>query len=205
MDTPRPQSLIRRMPRITCLVLGAAIAVALIPKAQTCLIYDRAAILSGQFWRLFTGHWVHFSTAHLVGDGLAIGIVGWIIESKRLPHFGWLCLTAPWFISAALLCFEPQLHYYGGLSAMAVCLIVYACLSGLQERGAWRWMCLAALVVLAAKLIMELATGRMLLASAVDPSITVCTPAHLAGMLFAAMYYSLNRSTSIARQPASTM
>ena len=85
---------------------------------------------------MYTGHWVHFSAAHLVYDLLALGIVSWMIEVKQLPGFGWLCLLAPWLISGGLLLVEPQVTFYGGLSALAVTALVYLALHGLHEVGA---------------------------------------------------------------------
>ena len=101
---------------------------------------------------MFTGHWVHFSTSHLVYDLLALGIAGWIIEARGLPHFGWLCLLAPWLISAVLLLFEPQMKLFGGLSALATTAIVYLALFGLHDAAPWRWVCLAALLGIAGKI-----------------------------------------------------
>src|SRR5580698_8778088 len=91
----KSKSLTLRMPIMTMLAVGAAFVVAAVPEWSEWLVYDRRAILSGQIWRLFTGHWVHFSTSHLVYDSLALGIAGWMIETQKLRNFGWLCLLAP--------------------------------------------------------------------------------------------------------------
>src|SRR5580692_5128194 len=130
MDTSQFQSLGRRLPVVTMLVVGGALLVAVFPGWASWLVYDRAAICSGEIWRMFTGHWIHFSSSHLVYDLLALGVAGWIIEAKGLPHFAPLCLIAPWLISAALLVLEPHLEVFGGLSALATTAIVYLTLFG---------------------------------------------------------------------------
>ena len=188
MDASQPQGLIRRVPVITLLLVGGGVVTALFPGWSAWLVYDRPAILSGEIWRIFTGHWVHFSTSHLVCDLLALGVAGWIIETQKLPHFGWLCLLAPWLISAALLLFEPQMKLFGGLSALATTAIVYLALCGLHDAAPWRWICLAALLGFAGKIIFEMTTGRMMFATTGEVPMTVSVTSHIAGAVIALLF-----------------
>lgn len=215
MDTPKPQAsqglarklnseleirgisgLVRRLPVITLLLVGAAAMVTLFPSCQSWLVYNRSAILSGEIWRMFTGHWVHFSTSHLVYDSLVLGVVGWIIETQKLPNFGWLCLLAPWLISGVLLVVEPQLEWFGGLSALASTAVVYLVLFGLRSTGPWRWACLAALVGMAGKTVFEITTGSMMFATTRNDSVAVCTASHISGVLMAVLFYGRTRITT---------
>ena len=189
MDTPKSQSLGRRLPVITLLLVGGGVVIALFPGWSSWLIYDRSAILSGEIWRMFTGHWVHFSTSHLVYDLVALGIAGWIIETQKLPHFGWLCLLTPWLISAVLLLFEPQMELFGGLSALATTAIVYLALLGLHEAAPWRWICLAALLGFVAKILFEMTTGRMLFSTTGNVPVAVSVASHISGALIALLFY----------------
>ena len=138
---------------------------------------------------MFTGHWVHFSTSHLVYDLLALGIAGWIIETQKLPHFGWLCLLAPWLISAVLLWFEPQMKLFGGLSALATTAIVYLALFGLHDAAPWRWVCLATLLGIAGKIIFETTTGRMIFVTTDNVPVAVSVASHISGVLIALLFY----------------
>lgn len=199
MDTPKSEELDRRLPVVTMLLVGGGLLAALRPGWSSWLVYDRSAILSGQIWRMFTGHWVHFSMSHLFYDMLALGVAGWIIESKGLPHFGWLCLLAPWFISAVLLLCEPRLNTFGGLSALATAAIVYLVLFGLHEASPWRWICLAALLAFVVKIVFELLTGRMMFASMGNASVAVSVTSHIAGGLAAAMFYGQNRIAGLRK------
>ena len=177
-----------RLPVITLSLIVAAIAVALCPVASEWLVYDRSAILHGQIWRMFTGHWVHFSTSHLIFDSLVLGVAGWMIEVKRLPHFGRMCLIAPWLISGVLLVSEPQMEQYGGLSALATMAATYLALYGLRENGLWRWACLATLVGIGGKGTFELATGHMIFVSGGN-GIKVCAASHICGAVVALGFY----------------
>jgi rhomboid family GlyGly-CTERM serine protease len=193
VDASKPPGLGLHLPLITLLLVGGGVLVSLLPGWSAWLVYDRSAILSGEVWRMFTGHWVHFSTTHLLYDLLAVGIAGWIIETRRLPHFGWLCLLAPWLISAVLLAFEPQMKYFGGLSALATTAIVYLALFGLHDADPWRWICLAALLGVAGKILFEAATGNMMFASAGDGSVTVSVGSHITGAAIALLFYGRSK------------
>src|SRR4051812_25687175 len=57
------------------LIFPLAFAIHLAPGFKAWLIYDRAAILHGELWRLWTGHLVHFSNSHLLLDASVCGIV----------------------------------------------------------------------------------------------------------------------------------
>ena len=142
---------------------------------------------------MFTGHWVHFSTSHLVYDLLALGIAGWISESQKLPHFGWLCLLAPWLISAVLLLFEPQMKVFGGLSALATTAIVYLALFGLHDATPWRWICLAALLGFIGKILYEMTTGHMIFVTTGDVPVAVSVASHIAGALIALLFYGQSK------------
>src|SRR5687768_6172717 len=97
----------------TLVVLIAAGLVFLLPGVQPLLIYDRDAILGGEVWRLFTGHWVHFSTQHLGVDLFVFGLTGFIVEGRNCPSWRALLLSTPWLIGLGLLVAEPRLELYG--------------------------------------------------------------------------------------------
>jgi rhomboid family GlyGly-CTERM serine protease len=193
VDAPQSPELKRRVPVVTLLMLSGAVMVALMPRMSAWLIYDRSAILSGQFWRLFTGHWVHFSIAHLVWDAIPLGIAGWIIESRGWPRFGWFCLLTPWMISAAALIFEPHMSFCGGLSGMATAMITLLVLDGLSDAPTWRWVCVAALLALVTKICFELATGHGLFVSGNGVPAVVSVTNHATGAIAALAFYGQSK------------
>lgn len=188
MSAPQDRRLSRRVPVITLSVVSAALVVAVFPRLAPTLVYDRAAILSGEVWRLFTGHWVHFSKSHLTYDLLAFGIAGWMVEAKGLRGYGWLCLIAPWTINLTLLALEPDLRYCGGLSGLATCVITFLALSGLRDPPPWRWLCALALTGIIAKIALEMTTGHLLLARADTVPFVPVSTSHLAGVLTALLF-----------------
>jgi rhomboid family GlyGly-CTERM serine protease len=179
----------RRWPVLTLMAAFAAVAAAAIPGSSRWLIYNRTEILSGEVWRLYTGHWVHFSSRHLICDLLPVCVSGWIAESLALPFLGWLWLLAPWLIGLALLAFEPGISECGGLSGLAVTLVIYVAITGWNARGAWRWICRAALIATMAKLACECVTGRSVFDTFDGLPVVVSTTAHVTGAACGCLLY----------------
>ena len=189
MDAPNSPRLSLKVPLLTFVMAGGAVAATFIPDCSRWLIYDRPAILSGQIWRMFTGQWVHFSTRHLVYDLIAWCAAGTIIEMRGLPRFGWFCFLTPWAVSTALLVFEPQMTFCGGLSGLAVAAFVYLSVGGLGDPLPWRWVWVAVLAGLTAKVIFEDATGRSFLDTLDSTTVAVSVTSHEAGAATALLFY----------------
>jgi rhomboid family GlyGly-CTERM serine protease len=181
----------KRLPLVTITISTLSALIFLLPGAEW-LEYDRNAILSGEWWRIVTGHWVHFSARHFLYDTAAFGIAGWMIETRGCRHFGWLCALAVFVISGSMLLFDPHLQICGGLSGLATAAVVFLALNGLEERGPWRWICMTALLLCAAKLALESATGSFVVLRAASTFAPV--PAnHIAGAFTALAVYAWPR------------
>jgi rhomboid family GlyGly-CTERM serine protease len=172
--------------------VGSAVAVYVIPGAAAALIFDRAAIGAGAWWRIVTGSWVHLSMSHLLYDGLAVLIAGWLLERDRAPLRS-LVLASAGAVGLGVLIGLPEVSRYGGLSGIAYALVGFLALSGLGERGAWRWSCATTLVALAAKLSFELSTGRFLLVPTGDEIVAVPL-AHAMGLAVACVILAIDRA-----------
>ena len=192
--------------RLTSPTLAALLAaglVFLLPGLQPLLIYDREAILGGEVWRLFTGHWVHFSARHLGCNLVVFGIAGMIVESRHDPRWRWLLALAPWLIGLGLLGAEPRMSSYGGLSGVATAAVVYLALSGVKESPPWlerraspsatkqNWLWWGTLLLVALKMILEWATGQALFVGAGREQFVSAPLSHLLGGLSATLVWLL--------------
>lgn len=114
------------------------------------LRYDRAAITSGEIWRLVSGHFVHLTWTHcLLNVGGLVALAAILPASLR----AWRCcvvLAAP--IGLMLFAALPGLQYYAGFSGINYGLAVLALLprargeaiaavvlATLVGRAVWQW------------------------------------------------------------------
>lgn len=167
-----------------------ALAVALAP---ALFVYDRAAILHGEGWRLVTGHWVHFSASHAVWNLFALIVATTWLERLR-PGWAWrfVALAAP-AISLGLLVLAPTMTVYGGLSGLAVGIVTLLALVQFQNAPRGRGWWLAALALIVGKIGWELVVGTPLFARLEPGSYRVSIEAHLLGLLAALLFFAATR------------
>lgn len=189
-------------PWATALVVAAAVVASAWPQAAGAMLYERDAILRGELWRLWSGHAVHFSFAHLAWN-LAVLVPAGVWMERLAPLLLRLFLAlAPAFIAAVLLVAEPQLARYGGLSALATGLVVLLALErlGAADREP-RWIWLAVLVLVGAKLLVESLTGRPLFAP-LAAGVRLAWLAHVLGAVAAlAVFFAGRPGSRRPRQP----
>ncbi len=108
------------------------------------LAYVREAILSGEWWRLMWGGWVHHNSAHLWMNLIAMILI-WHLFSPILSGFRWLLfmILEVTVVDLCLLLFMPSTLNYWGLSGALHGLFVFCCLLGWQrgESHAKWWFC----------------------------------------------------------------
>jgi rhomboid family GlyGly-CTERM serine protease len=168
----------RRLPIITLLIVFSATAVFLSRDVSSLLIFNREAILTGELWRLFTGHLVHFSGSHLLYDCIPLLVSGAILESESRRRFALLSLVAAMLVSASILLFEPRLHFYGGLSALV--LVYIAALA--RSEIFYPRISVMILTGILLKVAAEIVTQQFVFASMTSGEILPCVTSHVAGL-----------------------
>jgi rhomboid family GlyGly-CTERM serine protease len=108
----------RWQPPLLLLLLSLGIAL-MGDELAELLRYQRSAILSGEWWRLFSGHLVHLGWSHLwlnlTGLLLVWALVGQAFSRR---NWWWLIGTCLLGISCGLLVWLPGLAWYVGLSGL---------------------------------------------------------------------------------------
>lgn len=183
---------------------------AAMPEAvQALLAWDRAAIGAGEWWRLWSGHFVHFGWLHAAADGgvlLAAALCApRAMSGPRAGRLSVLALVlAPVLLSVVLWAALPGMAAYRGASGLAAMVVVAVCVAWLRVapgRGAPRARTLAVvgLVALFGKILVETIGGPA--GGVLPPDVVVAWPAHAVGALLGlAWTLALPRAASVERR-----
>lgn len=115
-----PNKALTATPLPTAVALVALfLLLAVLPGAADLLCYQREAIAGGQWWRVFTGHFVHLNFSHALMNGIGTLLLAAVLR-EELParEWWWLVLVAPWVISLGLWWKQPDLVSYVGFSGV---------------------------------------------------------------------------------------
>ncbi len=161
------------------------------PLSSHWLMYDRELITSGQFWRLFSAHFVHLSLTHMLGNAMGLVLLAYI-AGKFLNNFLGVVLLL-WCVSVVgigLYFYAEYLQRYVGLSGVLHGLLLAApFISGYYSRR----IAFSFLIIIITKVIWEQSPlyDDMALIGAIGGRVEA--NAHLlgviAGMVFLIIYY----------------
>jgi len=166
-------------------LFGLCLLPLLLPElARTWLEYRRQAILAGEFWRLLSAHFVHYSASHAAMDGLTCLILasGLRRMDERRGILLRLAILAV-VISLALMLLAPAMATYRGASALAAALAAALGLALWRQRPDWRPVLALLTAALAISFVAE-AAGVGFLPSSLPTGVKVAWQAHAAGFLF---------------------
>jgi hypothetical protein len=198
-------------PWASLVVVMFALGVAAAPALNAGLLYDRVALMRGEYWRLWTGHFVHFGLSHLLWNLAVFAVASSWAERVAPRRARILLLVAPLVIGVALYGLDPELGFYGGLSGVTAAMLTFLAFAQLARiaeakveadpaaAGAetrpvppsdrWFWRAVLALIIL--KIGAEFAVSSPLFARFASEGIQPVPLAHLAGVLAATYAHRL--------------
>ena len=176
----------RQLPLLTLVLATAAIIVHLLGQPfQSAMEYDRAAVAAGQFCRLVTCQWVHWSADHLFWDVCVFLAIGSACEVRDRRRAIAVTLLSTIGVPVAIHFLSPAITNFRGLSGIDSALfglaLVLVAEEGVRQR---RWSMLAAGVagvsLFIAKCTYELMTSKTLFVESSD--FVVVPLAHVVGL-----------------------
>lgn len=183
------------MPWATVFATIAAIVVYFTPSLAARLLYQRGLVQEGQWWRLVTGSWVHFTPGQLIWNLAILIPAGVWAESVRPAQARWLYLFAPLLGGAALFSLVPQVAEYSGLSGLAAGMVAFLAIAQLQSADPDRWFWRAVLGLLALKVAAEMVIASPLVSHVPDPTSRAAPLSHLSGIVAALVVARRRRRT----------
>lgn len=187
----------KRYPVITISIMLLAADVWLSPALRELAIFERTHIAHGEWWRLLTGHLVHFSFSHLAFDLIVFGVTAWLIEREQPGRLLGILIASALTVSVALFWLSPHLQFYGGLSGVASATLCYLALRLTQRRGAARALGVLTLLLVIIKLAGETGCSQPTFATFASPDIQVASVAHVAGALTGMLVWLWDRLPSL--------
>src|SRR5690606_17108642 len=152
---------------------------------EPLLQFDRQRIEGGEWWRLLSGHFVHYGAYHLLMNVAALALCGFVL----LRHLGLLAYATLLLICAlgvglGLYFLSLELEFYAGISGVLHGLILAGLLISLRETPVFN---VVALLLVMGKLFQE--QGANFDTSHVLLPVPVAVDAHVygaaAGFIFA--------------------
>lgn len=177
---------LRQVPLVFPAIGIVALVIQLNPSWRDVLIYERGAVAGGEWWRLWTGHLVHFGWPHFLADTGLLLLLGWAFGAKHpwASRLGFFLM--PPFVAAAIFWFDPTMGRYGGLSAVDLGLLLLFAVQNWERKWTdWFWP--AVVVIYVGEVILEIVHGGQGggMIGFDDPTIRVATSAHLAAAAYA--------------------
>ena len=123
-------------PWITIVLSSSALALGLCANEAVfaCLVYDRQAIGEGQWWRLLTGHVLHWHASHLWWDVLPFLALGSACEWIHRNRYVCMCSLAALMIGLGIYRGLPDMNFYAGLSGIVSAQFIAVALVAMQSR-----------------------------------------------------------------------
>lgn len=149
--------------------------------------YNKTAIVNGELWRIFTGHFFHTNQFHLLLNLAGLTLLTALHHKFYKPaEYFLLFIFSSLFISIALLLSSPLMHYVG-LSGVLHGLFAWGALKDIGDNEKTGYLLFAGLWV---KVIYEQTYGASKdIASLINASVAI--DAHLWGALAGTIYFFL--------------
>jgi rhomboid family GlyGly-CTERM serine protease len=167
---------------------------AVLGPAPASLVFDRAAIVQGEWWRLYTGHLVHGDAQHALWNILALGLLAGLLERRGPWRLGMVVAFGAVAVDLWLWWGQPALQWYCGLSGLLNALLVVVLLD--LWSATRRWEVWAIGLALAAKLVLEIVLDQALFTHTAWPSVPW---AHGAGCVAGLVLVVIERKARLSR------
>src|SRR5688572_2133210 len=107
-----------KVPICTILITLGTLLLGSFPDAAGALTANRDLIAAGNWWRLFSGNFAHWTFQHMVWDLLMFAVLGALAEIDCRKRFAALTALAAALCPFAVFAWSPEIQFYRGLSGI---------------------------------------------------------------------------------------
>jgi len=176
-----------------------ALLVQLSPVAQAALQFDRDRIAAGEFWRLLTGNFVHYSWPHLVANLGAFAALCWMAEGRARGVLALVTLSAL-AVGAGVFSLAGGVTTYRGVSGVDCALAAWVLTTMAFQDGRLKGLAwVGVLAILAFKSIFEAVTGQLMLPTSAPAGVAVVGVTHVIGLAVGIAAAMITRTASRQR------
>jgi len=161
---------------------------------QTLLVYQSDAIMTGEWWRLWSGHLTHYTLSQLIADSTLVALLGFVLKPFIRPRQLTAAIIAVLpLLSLLLLWLVPEINIYrgaSGLAAMLWLMVGLQLITSADVGSSLFWIGLLFILLLVAKVAGE-ALALFSAISDLPAGIVVAWQVHLFGMVMGLIVYLL--------------
>ncbi len=192
-----------RIPIITTALSFLTVVCFTFPQLNAVFELNFHLVESGQWWRLVTGHFTHWSLEHCAWDLLVFCVLSASLEMYSIKTTATLLLLSAFSIGVGMY-LQNNYDIYRGLSGIDSALFVYLCLLGIQkasmgERNLERMCLYGALVLFMGKTLIECCGGYTFFVHTMGDHVQTAPFSHILGAICAIVVFILNPTVSIQK------
>ena len=178
-----------KLPRFTFLLMAISLCLyVVLGPAPASLIFDRAAIAQGEWWRLITGHLVHGDGQHALWNIVGLGVLAGLLEPRGRWRLGLIALGGAMAVDLWLFWGQTTLQWYCGLSGLLNMLLVVVLFDLWRDTSQPLVLAIGAALVM--KLVAEIMLNQALFTHTVWPSVPW---AHAVGFFAGLVFVEIER------------
>lgn len=156
---------------------------------ELLLEFNRTKIIEGEYWRVFTGNFVHYGFAHLAMNLAAFLLLGFsLLREISLKIYIPLLITSALAVGVGTLLWNPELFFYRGLSGLIHGLIVAGLLLNSFRN---RWLSYVFVALVFAKIVREHLPGFQETQLQALLPVMVAVDSHLYGAVAGLLYVGI--------------
>ena len=184
--TSRIKNISKQIPWVSLSLTAVAFLIHLFHPLRPLLLYTRADMIEGEFWRLLGCHWVHLNTDHLLWSSLTFLLLGSLCEYMDRKRYALAMGLSVILIPAAIWFGMPHLMVYAGLSGLDCALyslgiVLFIRREKQARRHIWIILYMLMLVLLPAKIIYEMSSGLTIFVNNSHTDMVPVPLSHLVG------------------------